>query len=82
MDTNIDRLRDPVTGILPTYAWPGGYQLFYLTRNGLTICPSCANEDTSDAVIAGDAYWEGPTIDCDDCGRGIESAYGDPSPVS
>jgi hypothetical protein len=67
-------------GKLPAYAWPGGYQITYLTRDGLEICPDCANqEDASDPVTDGDVYWEGPAITCDDCGKEIESAYGDPA---
>lgn len=66
-------------GTLPAYAWPGGYPLVYYTRDGLTVCPKCANDpDTSDPVVAQDVYWEGPTLSCDDGGELIESAYGDP----
>lgn len=66
-------------GNLPAYAWPGGYPIIYLTRDGLTLCPACANDaDTSDPVVAGDVYWEGPALICDDAGETIESAYGDP----
>jgi hypothetical protein len=53
--------------------------MVYDTQDGLTVCPDCANEpDTSDPVVSGDVYWEGPAMSCDDCGRPIESAYGDP----
>lgn len=66
-------------GLLPKYAWPGGYPMYYLTEAGLTICGDCANdEDTSDPVAAGDIYWEGPPIVCDDRMEVITSAYGDP----
>ena len=73
-------LRESTTdGSLPSHAWPGGYQLMYLTEDGLFVCPKCANKpDTSDPVTAGDVYWEGPTLACEDCGEPIESAYGDP----
>jgi len=66
-------------GKLPAYAWPGGYQLIYLTKDGSTVCPECANKeaDDSQAVIGVDVYWEGPAVCCDDCGREIESAYGE-----
>ena len=68
-----------VNGELPAYAWPGGYPLVYFTRDGMTICPACANKktDQSQAAIAADIYWEGPPLACDDCGQEIESAYGD-----
>jgi hypothetical protein len=68
-------------GRLPAYAWPGGYPMYYVTRDGLTICPQCANATdraTDDPPVAGDVYWEGPSMTCDDQGETIESAYGDP----
>lgn len=66
-------------GTLPSYAWPGGYPIVYYTNDGLEICPDCANKDnTSDPVKEYDIYWEGPHIQCEDCGSDIESAYGDP----
>ena len=65
-------------GTLPAYEWPGGYPMEYVTEDGLEVCPTCANTpDTSDPVIAGEVYWEGPPFPCDDCGRLIESAYGE-----
>lgn len=68
---------------LPAYAWPGGYPMAYYTEDGLMICPKCANDpDTSDPVVDGAVYWEGPAMYCDDgsqCGASmIVSAYGDP----
>jgi hypothetical protein len=66
-------------GTLPAVAWPGGYPIVYYTRDGLTVCPRCANDaDTSDPVVDGGVYWEGPVILCDDAGEPIASAYGDP----
>ena len=77
---NLLELRESTSdGSLPTYAWPGGYQMFYLTADGLTICPVCANKtDTSDPVADGDVHWEGEPLVCEDCGRDIPSAYGIP----
>ena len=67
------------TGELPAFAWPGAYPVIYLTRHGLVICPECANEpDTSDPATSGDVNWEGAPMPCDDCGKMMESAYGDP----
>lgn len=65
-------------GKLSAYAWPGGYQLIYVTRGGLTVCPDCANEETSDPPTDVEVYWEGPDLTCEDCGKPIPSAYGDP----
>ncbi len=73
------RASSPDGAELPAYAWPGGYPVVYYTRDGLTVCARCANDpDTSDPVTAGDIYWEGPTLACEDKGEPIESAYGDP----
>lgn len=68
-------------GTLPAYAWPGGYQIIYLTRDGEVVCPECANREVDQAqeVIAGDIFYEGPPEFCADCNREIESAYGDPA---
>jgi hypothetical protein len=74
---SVDSLRDDI-GRLPAYAWPGGYPIYYLTGDGLTVCPECANADTSDPAVAGDVHWEGEPMQCDDCNADIESAYGDP----
>jgi hypothetical protein len=68
-------------GTFPAHAWPGGYPLFYLTRDGLTVCAECANREVDDGqvVIGQDIYWEGPEMQCDDCTADIQSAYGDPN---
>lgn len=66
-------------GTLPAFAWPGGYQMLYWTADGAEVCPKCANKtDTSDPVTDGGIYWEGPDLECADCGDPIPSAYGDP----
>lgn len=63
-------------GKLVSYAWPGGYPVWYITKDSLTICPDCANKvDTSDPPIACDVNWEDSELFCDDCGKRIESAY-------
>ena len=72
----LSEIRDDY-GLLPAYAWPGGYPIFYLDRDNSTLCPDCANADESGAE-AWDTYLEGPTIHCDECNAEIESAYGDP----
>lgn len=63
-------------GQLSAYAWPGGYPIFYATRDGLTICPKCANDpDTADPVTDADVNWEDPNMICEDCNERIPSAY-------
>jgi len=64
-------------GTLDSWAWPGGYPLYYLTRDGDTVCSSCASReiDHSQAAIATDVNWEDPSLYCDDCNQRIASAY-------
>lgn len=69
------------------YAWPGGYPVFYLTRDNSVLCPGCVQEEIDDEdgevcdpessgyVVAHDANWENPHLYCDECGGRIESAY-------
>lgn len=74
-------------GTAVKYVFPGGYPLFYITRRGDCLCPSCAGEcednapsDTDrypDEIIAADANWENPILYCDACDERIESAYND-----
>lgn len=66
------------------YAWPGGYPLFYVTKDSGVLCPTCANEnaelckDKDDPqwyIVATDANWEDPDLYCDHCNKRIESTY-------
>lgn len=70
-----------------SYAWPGGYELHYYTKDCGVLCHQCANaelmrtidpDDYQFYIVERDVLWEGPSITCDHCGREIESAYGDP----
>lgn len=40
-------------GLLDSFAWPGGYPLFYLTRDGGTLCPQCANRENGSIAHTG-----------------------------
>lgn len=63
-------------GKLPTYAWPGGYPMFYLDSENNVLCPDCSNADGYDApVVAYDVNYEDKSLYCDDCSKQIESAY-------
>ena len=69
-------------GIYPTYAWPGGYPIFYITQDYGILCPDCANEhhhidDKQWNVIAAEVNWEDDQVWCDHCSARIEPAYGD-----
>jgi hypothetical protein len=73
----LEDIRDK-DGNLPAYAWPGGYPLYYVTRDGMAVCPECANREIDQAQEPIDVgtHWEGDPLQCDDCSTMIESAYG------
>lgn len=76
-EPTISELREHNDGTLPAYAWPGGYPLYYLDKQGSTVCSKCANRevDQSQEVVAWGTNWEDPDLYCDDCNERIESAY-------
>lgn len=68
-------------GKLESFAWPGGYPMYYLDREDSVLCPECANRSDSDPdevphfkpVAYG--YLEGPQDDptfCDHCSKEIK----------
>ena len=63
-------------GNLPSHAWPGGYPIYYLDKQGNVLCAKCASRDIDDAaaVVAADINWESD-LECDDCDEEIERAY-------
>lgn len=71
-----------------TRTWPGGYPIFYICHDGGVLCADCANENiamTSDPeaerdwrVVGSDINYEDDDLQCDNCGKMIESAYGEP----
>ena len=70
-------------GTLPAFAWPGGYPMVYLDGQNNTLCPKCANISDHDPwpeyrPVAHFIHYEGSSCYCDQCGKEMESAYGDP----
>ena len=75
---------------LDAFAWPGGYPMFYVFRDGGVCCPKCANnnielidgERTNShggwALAAADVNYEDDSLACDHCSKLIPSAYGEP----
>lgn len=57
----------------------GGYPLMYV-GDGYVLCGPCASQADKDVQggLVQQTHWEGPAIDCEECGVSIESAYGDP----
>lgn len=69
-----------------TFAWPGGYPIYYLAKDCEPICANCANKeefliaDTDDKqwyIVAQKINWEDTSLQCAHCNKQIESAYGD-----
>jgi hypothetical protein len=56
-------------GLLPSYAWPGGYPLFYLSQDGTVYCAECASQrDAEPPVVTYDINYEDPLLFCEGCG--------------
>lgn len=62
---------------LPSVSFPGLYPILYTTTGGKHLCADCATR-LIDQVDNSCIYLEGTPIECDECGKLIESAYGDP----
>lgn len=35
----------------PTYAWPGGYPIYYVDANNCVLCPDCVNKQRKEYVL-------------------------------
>lgn len=83
-------------GELIRFTYPGSYSVIYRTKDGGTLCASCANGEREEPVdddvddfleaqwhlVAADVYWEGPDMFCDHCNKVMASEYGDPDDVT
>lgn len=81
------------SGKLQSYAFPGGYPIFYVCADGGILCAGedCANgkesrqavadcrDDRHWLLVAADVNLDDDTLCCDHCGKRIESAYGEGS---
>lgn len=77
------------SGDVQSYAWPGGYPIYFITQGCEAVCPSCVNKnrDLIDAAYADeDARWNVIDVDinyedtylyCCNCDATIEAAYAD-----
>ena len=72
------------------YAWPGGYPMYAVMRDGGSLCHACASENAKLIIsatrypgsnkmwecVAVEVNWEDEDLHCDNCDKPIESAYG------
>jgi len=66
---------------LPSFTSVGCYTLIYYSKRAEPFCGKCATKHTDecDPITHAGPYDEGPTLECSECGKDIESSYGDPS---
>ena len=67
-------------GKLPSYAFPGGYPIFYLDQDDSCLCSECAQKDKDDSYYVIKEYEineENEELFCDECSKHIDSAWGD-----
>jgi len=70
--------------------WPGCYPLYLITSDGAALCFACARKEARNIfesidrragdgwrVIACDTNFEDNDLQCDNCSKQIESAYGE-----
>lgn len=60
------------------YAWPGGYPLFFTTRDGAALSFAAMRErfrEEAGAVEGVSVNWEDSDLYCDHTGERIPSAY-------
>lgn len=72
-------------GKLIAFAWPGGYSVRYLCKDGDNVCAKCAREADADPDVwdgerptEGYIHWEGADDTCAHCNEPMPSEYGDP----
>lgn len=65
-------------GMLPAFAWPGGYPIVYVDNGDGELCADCAsNNDCEPQAVGAFIHYDGPPVYCCDCNTEIPSAYGD-----
>lgn len=69
-----------------SHAWPGGYEISYIVKDGGVLCHQCANRELERTLDPDDDQFhvvgeftndEDSDLYCDHCGRRIEPAYGE-----
>jgi hypothetical protein len=71
-----EKLLEEYGGKLPSYVWPGGYPVYYITPKGEILCPICANDEENLLELEYEINWEDEDLYCEG-GCKIPSAYGE-----
>lgn len=74
---------EPVRMEWPSHAWPGGYPLYYITKDCGVLSPQAANEnikltlgdDPQWQIVSVEINYEDQDLVCDHLGIKIEAAY-------
>jgi hypothetical protein len=72
------------------YAWPGGYQMYFICSDGAALCFDCARKESRNIfeaiankdgsgwrVVATDINYEDSELRCEHCSKSIPAAYKD-----
>ena len=77
------------SGVVQSYAWPGGYPIYFIMQDGEAMCPSCvtrnkklineayADRDVQWNVVSSSVNYEDTDLYCCNCNAKIEAAYAD-----
>ena len=63
------------------FAWPGGYQINYLTADNSILCAACAQEELDDPIdgevplLTPYIIWDGAEDYCEDCNEELPPEY-------
>lgn len=77
------------SGGVQSYAWPGGYPIYFVTQDNAALCSLCvtqnrklineayANRDAQWNVVSSSVNYEDESLYCENCNAKIEAAYAD-----
>ncbi len=78
-ETGVAHVKDAYDQLFSGFAWPGGYTVIFTTDAGDVLCGSCARKAfiMEQIDVTAGCYDEGPAMQCDECGKEMESSYGE-----
>ena len=78
-ENNYRAIRETYTQIFSNVTAHGCYTVIFFDKHENILCGKCAMADFMEnhETLISDIYYEGPTIQCEECGKEIESSYGE-----